>query len=133
MCAPSLRGFERVSRDFSARVCGLVRREPWSGGRQLHAGAHQFTLCHGDSSGVAPYLLHPLESWEQLGRVAVAAGLHVWSPRTMDTTRLACIRRRYFACASNPCRAVVELSPVTTISKSYPVVFALTSWTCSTN
>jgi hypothetical protein len=43
------------------------------------------------------------------------------------------VRRWCFACASDPCHAVVELASVTTTSKSYPVVFALTSWTCSTN
>jgi hypothetical protein len=34
-------------------VCGLVWRESWSGGRQLHADAYQSTPCCGDRSVVA--------------------------------------------------------------------------------
>jgi hypothetical protein len=56
----------------------------------------------------------------------------VWTPRTKITTGAARVRRRWFACASNPCHAVVGLASITRAGKSYPVEFALTSWSrCS--
>jgi hypothetical protein len=80
---------------------------------------------------VAPYLRRLWRPWSNQGGLPWPQVLRVWTPRTKNTTGLARVRRRWFACASDPCHAVVELAPITRASKSYPVVFALTSWSRS--